>query len=134
MSKEELENKYRPLVEASGIFTLRSIEHVNHRPHPFMIGPMHVAYAADHCGGILGDAVLEKIPCAHPGCGKMYHEHTSDCVMFLSLTRHVTDPEARAALQKIVDAGMEADKIDGFAFVETDEKFRVREEEPDEDN
>lgn len=128
MSNEELENKYRPLVEESEIFTLRSIKHVNHRPHPFTIGSRHVTYAAYRCGGILGQEVVEKIPCAHPGCGKMYHEHTSDCVMFLSLTRDATQQEARDALKKLVDAGMEADKIDGFTFVETEERFRIKEE------
>ena len=125
LSKQELEAKYKKIYEDSDVFTFRSIEGVNHKPHPFTIGSRHVAYAADHCCGMLGDEVLKKIPCAAPGCGRRYEEHTYDVVMFLSLKRNADREEAQAELKRAIDAGLEADEVDGFCFVETDERYRI---------
>ncbi len=124
----DLEAKYKAFTELGGplhgLFIVKSITHVNHKPHPFMIGPKHIGYAAHHCGGMLGKEAVDAHPCAKRGCRLPYDEHTSDHVLFLAQVRNLTDSEAQAAL-KIITADMESDKIDGIAFVETPEKFRI---------
>jgi len=121
--RKPLEEKYRPLMPEG--LTLRSIAQVNHNPHRFTVGPSHVAYAYDHNGGILSEDVCCHAPCAV--CYRPFDEHTYNTVMFLPLTRSLTLDEVRIKLQFLTYAGMEEDKIDGFAFVETPEKFRIGE-------
>ena len=123
---KDLSEKYKSLVESSGFLTLGGIKDVNFKPHPFMVGVKHITYASDHCGGILGQEVLEKIPCAHPGCHLPYDQHTHDTVMFLKLTRNATETEAREAL-KSLSGDLEVDGVDGFAFIKTDFEF-IKEE------
>ena len=118
MNNKQRKAHYAPLVEATGIFELHDVININFKPHPYMVGPRHVSHAADHHGGMLGDATLEAIPCAHRGCNLMYDQHVSDCVMALKLTRDATETEAQKALQSLVEQGMEGDGIDGFIFIE----------------
>ena len=114
---KELEEKYRKLCKALDGFSFHSINTVNHKPHPFTIGPKHIAYAADHCGGMLGTDVCKKAPCAHKGCRLSYEQHTHDTVMFLSLKRNVSNSDAVDQLKQLAAAGMDEDGIDGVAFV-----------------
>lgn len=123
MTNQELTVKYRPIIEATGIFKMRDVMDINHKPHPYMIGSRHVAHAADHCGGMLGETTLKAIPCAHPGCHLSYKDHTSNKVIPLELVRNATNAEVKAALQLAVDAGMEADGVEGFIFIKTDFDF-----------
>lgn len=111
----ELEQKYAKLVPEC--VKVRSIDHVNHDPHPFMIGPRHITHASDNYGGILGEETMKAIPCAHPKCGLSHEKHTSDFVMFLSLTKDTDNNELSAGLQPLGDM-MEEDEIDGICFME----------------
>lgn len=99
-----------------------SILNVNFDPHPFMIGPKHVAMAADHYGGVLGPEVLERVPCADRSFGQTCRlspaEHKSDKVGFIKLTRDCTKAELQAWLVSI-KPWLESEKIDGVAFIET---------------
>ena len=130
-SNEDLTKKYGGLI--GDPFTVHGVQHCNHKPHPFMIGPRHVAYAADHCGGMLGKEVMEKIGCAMtdykhgPRCDLPLSQHTSDHVLFLKLTRNCTNAEAAQALCAIKET-MIADGLDGVAFIETG--FRIAPPEP----
>lgn len=124
MNKQELETKYAKLLEKTGAFTLRSIETMNHRPHKFMIGPKHIKHAQDHCNGKLGDRTLNFIPCADPRCRMPYKDHTYDTVMMISLTRDLLKTDAEEILESIKLNGMDEDGIDGFLFIDTEEKFR----------
>lgn len=115
------------------LFEPRSIREVNWKVggqpgHPFMIGVKHVAYASDHCGGMLGQEVLERIPCAMRGCHEPHAAHTHDTVLFLALKRNTHRQEAQALLKTVVPI-LEGNKIDGFVFIETAEKFRISGEE-----
>jgi len=121
-SNKELEEKYRPRVVEP--LVLVNIRDVNHRPHVFMVGPKHVAYAEDHCGGRLDSSVMEKIGCAHPHCHRPLSEHECD-TMVLRLTRNCTNAEVWAVLGPM-QAETVADGIKGVCFVETPEKFRVQ--------
>jgi len=117
LAPKDLEHKWKQR-EITGIKVL-SIEHVNHRPHPYTVGNKHISYAHDNCGGLLGDEVLKAVPCAHRGCTLSYEEHLSDFVMFLSLTKDMTHEEISNSLKDIADES-EADGVDGFAFVESE--------------
>jgi len=46
-------------------------------PHPFCVGTRHVAYAADHCGGMLGKEAIKAsgIDCAMKGCQLTFEQH-----------------------------------------------------------
>lgn len=70
-----------------GKFRPRRVTSFNHKPHPFVIGPRHVAYASEH-GGLLGEEACRQSPCAYgrgPGfdsrrdaCTLPYDEHTCE--------------------------------------------------------
>ena len=94
---------------------------VNHKPHPFTIGPRHVAHASDkHCGR-LGEETLQAIPCAASGCGMGYEHHTHDMVAFVKLKRSAKKSEISAFLRTVVDDEKEwvaLNKVDGFVFVQ----------------
>ena len=116
--------------ELKGLFEFKSISHVNHKPHAFMLGPKHVEFAANKYGGMLGDSCIndKNFPlCSNPGCTLSYKEHTSDKVLFLSLTRDMTNEEATEVLMGIKPI-LEEENIDGVAFIETDQKFRIKNE------
>lgn len=85
-------------------FRCAGFDHINFKPHPYMITPKHVAYASDH-GGILSEAAIEEAErngayCGvgrygdrglgrqtgqHSGCILPYREHTSEKVLVLVL-------------------------------------------------
>lgn len=129
MSKEKDEQVIKAL-ESQDILIFKSITNVNHNPHPYTIGPKHIVFASDRYGGMLGeDAIKEgekqgKCKCAHPQCNTPYESHTSDQVCFLQFTRDTTGDEVNVVLKKLVD-DLGPKFVDGFAFVETKEKFRV---------
>lgn len=106
-----------------GPFEVWKVDEVNHRPHPFVIGPKHVDYASDHCGGMLGRNVVGRIPCDH--CKRPASEHEYDVVLVLKLTRNSKNSEAAAVLKPLCDE-MKADGIDGITFVDTPEKYRIQ--------
>lgn len=124
MNRDELEKKAKVFFEDCDIFTMLSVEHVNHDPHPYVIGPKHIAHASDkHCG-MLGEETLKAIPCAHPRCQVPYDQHTSDTVMFLQLKREATNNEVAAKLKELVTV-VDEKSFDGVSFVDTKEKFRI---------
>jgi hypothetical protein len=114
-----LEDVPEALRKADGIY-LDDIMPVNWKPHPYTIGPRHVTYASEKCGGMLGEEVMEKVPCAAGECNLSLAEHTYDVVGFVKLTRDLTQDEARTFLKGIADAIPEIGKrLDGFCFIET---------------
>lgn len=118
MSRDE---QVKPLIKDP--FEFKSITEVNFKPHPFTIGPRHMDYASKHCH-VLDEAAMRSAPCAARNCKLSYDDHTCDTVLFLSLTRNCTQDEAREALQPLTPT-LEELHIDGVAFVETAEKFRI---------
>lgn len=120
MSNTELEEKYRGLLDTGGLFTVLKIQQVNHRPHLFVVGTKHVAYASDHCNGILSEDVCEKIPCDH--CREPISKHVSDKALFLRLVRDLGNKEAADALFVIKEQFVK-DGIDGVAFIKNG--FRI---------
>jgi hypothetical protein len=123
MNKEELLTVFSDVLKDKDILKTKGIHETNHRPHPYTVGPKHVQHAADNYGGIMGEATLEAIPCAHKGCALPYEDHDSDKVLFLQLTRNATEIEANDELIKIKDL-LKEHGIDGVAFVDTEEKYR----------
>jgi hypothetical protein len=107
------------------LFTVRSIQNVNHNPHPYMIGPKHIEHAANNHGGALGKATLEAVQCAHPGCRTGYKGHTSDKVLFLTLKRNISPEEAKQSFASIQEL-LKENSIDGVTFIDTPEKFRIQ--------
>ena len=101
------------------------IQAVNFKPHPFMIGPRHVGWAADHFFGMLSSDAIEDaekhgITCAHRNCQLKHHEHTYDTVCFVRLTTETTqlNEAQRDELVKLKDLFAEENvKCDGFAFI-----------------
>jgi len=115
---------YQTLVEDE--FVVKDLFGVNHKPHPFTVGPKHVQHASDHCGGMLGNATINTIPCAYPRCNLPYAEHTYDNVMFLQLKKDLGNREAAQALTRLIKlAADRQDRLDGFVVCESDEKFRI---------
>lgn len=95
---------------------IKSITYVNHKPHPYMIGPNHVSYAADKHGGQLGIKTLKKVQCAHPGCTLEYDAHTADRVCFLQFKSDISEKDFKEQIKLVKD--LFKDEVDGFAFVE----------------
>lgn len=121
-SNDDLTAKYAAKI--SDPFVVYSVKHVNFKPHPFMIGPKHISYAAKHCFGLIDERVMSEVPCAMTGCRLTYAEHVSDRILFLKLIRSCFNSEATKVIQPLA-AEMQKDGIDGVAFVETPEKFRI---------
>lgn len=126
-NEDKLEKVNETLQENDCVFA-KGVHDVNHRPHPYMIGPKHVSYASEHFGGILDERTVNKIKCDHPGCNLLYDEHVSDCFLFFQLKRDVLESELHIFIDPLVPILKDL-KIDGIAFVETDEKFRVKADE-----
>lgn len=137
MSNEELKAKIEGLLADQGAFRIKDVMHVNHKPHPYMIGPSHVAWAADHWGGGLSEECIRdgekrgvvrcyNSPPREGRCNIPYDEHTSDRVVFLQLRRNVANAEAVNILFTIKQAILD-EKVTGFCFVDTPEKFRIEE-------
>jgi len=120
--------KEKGLQELLTDFEVVSIDNVNHKPHAYMIGPKHVVYASDNCGGGLFKDCIEraekdnKVHCYQKNCTLTYSEHTYDTVAFLKLRRNLTSKEAQEELSKTVEYGKD-NGIDGFLFVENEYDF-----------
>ena len=130
MTNKEKEDKIKISLENQDLYLVKSIENINHKPHPFCIGPEHIQrYTIDkskRCAMYVNDKGDYSISYkkGYHKCGLSYEEHTSDNVCFLQLKRNGTTEEANAILTKLIkDIGI--DFIDGFAFVETKQKYRV---------
>lgn len=119
-SEQDLNDKWKDKV--IGPFIVHKVMAANFRPHHFMIGTRHVTHASKHCGGMLGEATLSVIPCCAPQCGQLARDHHFDMIMVLKLTKDCLNSEAQAALKPICDE-VDADKIDGFAFLESEFEF-----------
>jgi hypothetical protein len=141
---QELVDKFSALLDG-GLFKVKSIDHINHKPHPYCITPKHVRVAADHHSGLLGTAAIEDAEQRGAKCGIYSHphnpkqytngrrsgwercnlsvkEHTSDRVCFLELLRDMSSKEGQKELKKLVTL-CETEKVDGFAFMEGPFKF-----------
>lgn len=126
MTNEEIEKEVVEILKDQDVFVLKSVTDINHTPHRFMIGSKHVAHAADYHGGRLGEDTLKAVPCAYPGCGTSYEDHTSDKVLFMSLLRDVEQEEARDILTRVIVVGDGV--LKGVAFVETPEKYKIKDD------
>jgi hypothetical protein len=126
MTTTETQVSQFPTPPEGACFAVTDITNINHKPHPYMIGPRHVGHASDNFGGRLSADAIEDgekkgIHCAHRGCTVSYHNHTSDRVAVIT----VSDPQDRD-LQKMPGLGeylsdcvatMMELKIEGFVFV-----------------
>ena len=92
-------------------------------PHPFFIGPRHVAHASDHCCGRLGEETCREIPCAMKGCNLDYDQHETALLVWCNAPLSGEDgnatPELHAYLLASKDKA-EAHNFAGFAFKESD--------------
>ena len=137
MDKDKIVAECSELLKEKNVFIAASIENINHKPHPFVIGPAHIGrYNIDTskpCAGYVNDrgGWSNGYKTGYHKCGLSYEQHTSDTVICLQLTRHAFEDEATVELKKLVPT-MEANKIDGVIFIETEEKYRItpREETP----
>ena len=91
---EELFKEIPPPPEGS-VFSLLELRHVNHTPHPYVVGPRHVAMASDKFGGRLSEdairATEEDGGSCYMGEGRWknrcqipYDKHTSEIACFIS--------------------------------------------------
>jgi len=126
MENKKKEELIREALKEQNVFTLKSVDNVNHQPHPYMIGPRHIEHASDNHSGMLGEETCKAIRCATPGCNVAYEEHTSDNVCFLQLLRDANHDEVSKVLQDLV-ADLPKNIVDGFAFVETKQEYRIAE-------
>ena len=124
MTEEEILAKANEICKDK--FIAKGIHNVNHAlGHPYTIGPKHIHHSQQY-GGMLGQATLDAIDCAHPGCRENYAAHTSDRVMFLQLLKTLTNKEASETLFAL-KTEFDAEKFAGFGFVDTPEKYRIEE-------
>lgn len=130
------EKKVKESIEHCDFIKLLEIQEVNHKPHPYIIGPKHVTYASDHCCGRLGEDVMNALPSCKPkgyyGPDVYLKDITFDRVCFMQLTRSVPRKEFLEGMQPAMDEWEKAG-IDGMVFVETDEGYRVIGEDDDTD-
>jgi len=123
-SMTEVEKEIEGVLSPGGIFTVKSITNVNHKPHPYMVGPQHIKHASDKHMGRLGEETMRAVRCAHPNCHVEYDDHKSDKVLFVQLKRNASNDEASDELKKLLEI-FQNNGIDGVAFVETPEGYRI---------
>jgi hypothetical protein len=125
MTKEEKATTIKSGIEKAGLFKVLSVDSINHKPHMYMIGPSHIA---KNSGMYLDIDEVERkgVRCAHPNCNLTYKEHTWDTVAFLQLQRNGTNAEAQRILgAEEVATQMKQAGVEGFVFVDSEEKFRI---------
>jgi hypothetical protein len=125
LSLEEIETLIRESIKEQNVIQLKNVMYVNHKPHPYTVGPKHITYASEHHSGMLGEETCRKVKCAVPGCDVSYEDHTSDTVAFITLLRDTDNYEMDVIIKKLVDDIPEG-IFDGIAFVETPEQFRIK--------
>ena len=113
----ELPQLFQPAVDEH--FTVLRVDHVNHKPHPFMITPRH-----------FDDGVVnpDKAPCGMRDCILSYSEHKSAKVVFLQCKHDVAKSEAEACFHALQPL-LEEHSCDGVAFVEHLEGWRIVDDE-----
>jgi hypothetical protein len=95
-------------------------------PHPYCIGPAHVAEAADHHGGMLGTAAIEAAERRGAKCcscrGKLkFSEHETALLVACKeelKNGNEVNPELQTYLLQCKSLA-EEDSFAGFAFVKT---------------
>ncbi len=97
-------------------------------PHPFCIGVAHVAYASDHCGGVLNERAMESAPCVECYQRKAkfgtpilsLKEHEQSLTLFVQIPKeYQRDLNSCPGLGKylsFIKAQAESLGIQGFAF------------------
>jgi hypothetical protein len=105
------------------VFALQKVETIS-VPHPYVIGPRHVAIASDRFSGRLGEDAIEASEragygCQHPRCQLSHKEHESMRTLFVLLDSKPGDlnnvPGLHAYLVSIKERA-ESLGIQGFAF------------------
>lgn len=127
MTNKEKEELIRKALKSQkqDLYILKSVMDINHQPHGYLIGPEHLLYAKEHHIISLNDEVFNNTKCAYPNCKLEYKEHTFNNVCFLQQLRHGSKDEANKLFKDLIEKV--GDKlVDGFAFIETDEKFRIK--------
>lgn len=119
-TREEQVTQFNSMLDA-GIVQVDSITSINHRPHPYTIGPKHLSRNSSM---YLGDSQIQEMErkhgpmCAAGNCRLRYEEHKFDMAAILVLKRDVSQEEIRAELLKINGEVAKAG-IDGYVFLET---------------
>lgn len=122
----------------SGDFRVRSIDNVNHKPHPYCITPNHLKY---NDSMYIGGEQIERMERTRGGmcgmytdgnkikngsfvggtrCTTLYSEHTSDKVLFVQSLTDEKNPNKWKGFtdwMKATKPIMEKLKIDGLAFI-----------------
>jgi hypothetical protein len=130
VDNEKRKIKLKEALAKQDLFKVEDVQEVNHKPHPYMIGPRHIK-ASQQYGGILSLEVISKCEetnecsCAHKGCGVRYEDHTSDRVVFLQHLRNGTFVEANDTFVAIQELLLSLN-IDGIVMVETEEEYRCK--------
>ena len=145
MNNEEIKTKIVEVLKDSEVFTVLDVDNVNYKPHPYCITQHHLSddshspYLGEPqimemekkrgcmCGMYVspdGKKSSTKFKSGWNKCQVRFEDHTSDKVCFIQLKRHATQAEAQAELKKVVEVIGEK-LIDGFGFVESEEKFRI---------
>jgi hypothetical protein len=109
---------------------VEDIRDVNFRPHPYVIGSRHLSRNDSIYLGPRQIRAMEQKHgpmCAYRGCNLYYDAHESDRVACVKLRRDCTNQEMKEWLKSLIDTGWCAqEKVDGFAFLETPEHYRVQ--------
>lgn len=123
MNSKEKEQVVENALKFQNVFKVNSVLNINHKPHPYMIGPNHIK-ANDSVYLSIERCEKQGVYCAHPGCGEKYKDHTSDEVIALKLLKNATNKEANDSLKDLIKVIGE-DFVDGFIFVENEDKFEI---------
>lgn len=108
-------------------FTLHEITTVNHKPHPYTIGPKHLEASS----GILDESVCRRVPCAHPYCSTSYENHTHETVAVIQVSAdgELADVPGLHDYLLSVKAKAEELGIDGFVFTKAPKPYQPKPEE-----
>jgi hypothetical protein len=123
--EKQIDMSKLPQPPQGSVFSLRKVETVS-LPHPYCITPKHVAWAADHFGGMLSKDAIRDAEKHGAQCDicRVRHErltidqHESQMTLFVQVPDN-QDLNAIPGLHKYLfenKATFEAAGIQGFAF------------------
>ena len=139
--------------ELLDLFTIKSIQAVNHKPHPYCITEKHITgqyvvlndttikeqereAGKSLCGMYINPDNPKEYTNGHKRgwikCDKLLDEHTADMDCFLKQQKNATVVQLNAEMVKLEEFRKQKDiKYDGYALIEPDENVKIIENKID---
>jgi len=127
MTIEGIITEIAEILDKEGFLKVDGIHESDHKPHPFTIGPKHLAKAKEISDGELTEEILIMYPCDAPGCKKPIGMHSTKRELILQLRKDTPESKAQEELLKLqqlftkhtIQTISFADTVEGYLFLKS---------------